>query len=141
MAAIASRHRSLVLLAIAIVAQVLLLAVQIQRAQQGRLIRVWSVTVISPFERAGAWGVRKVRGTWKHYFALRYTAQENDSLRHERDTLKMQVNQLQSRAAEAGRLAALLNFRQEHPSAPLIPARVIGTSAETMVNIPPVTPT
>jgi len=131
MAAIVSRHRSLVLLAIAIVAQVLLLAVQIQRTQQGRLIRVWTVAVISPFERAGAWGVDKVRGTWNHYFALRYTARENESLRRERDNLKMQVNQLQSRAAEADRLAVLLNFRQAHASAPLIPARVIGTSADT----------
>ncbi|MBZ5701759.1 MAG: rod shape-determining protein MreC [Acidobacteriia bacterium] len=133
MATIASRHRSLVLLAIAIVAQVLLLAVQIQRAQQNRhdrLVRVWTVALISPFERAGSWGVGKVRGTWNHYFALRYTARENESLRRERDTLKIQVNELQSRAAEAGRLAALLNFRQEHPSAPLVPARVIGTSAE-----------
>ena len=133
MAAIVSRHRSLVLLAIAVVAQVLLLAVQIQQAQQGRhdrLIRVWTVAVISPFERAGAWGVDKVRGTWNHYFALRSTARENESLRRERDTLKMQVNQLQSRAAEADRLAALLNFRQEHANAALIPARVIGTSAE-----------
>ncbi len=133
MAAIASRHRSLVLLAIAILAQVLLLAVQIQQAQQGRhdrLIRVWTVAVISPFERAGAWGVDKVRSTWNHYFALRYTARENDSLRRERDTLKMQINRLQGRAAEADRLAALLNFRQEHANAPLIPARVIGTSAE-----------
>ena len=131
MAAIASRHRSLVLLAIAIVAQVLLLAVQIQRAQQGRLIRVWTVAMISPFERAGAWGVGKVRGTWNHYFALRYAALENESLRRERDTLKMQVNQLQSRATEADRLAALLNFRQAHANTPLIPARVIGTSADT----------
>ncbi|MBZ5541248.1 MAG: rod shape-determining protein MreC [Acidobacteriia bacterium] len=133
MAAIASRHRSLVLLAIAIVAQVLLLAVQIQQAQQGRhdrLIRVWTVAVISPFERAGAWGVGKVRSTWNHYFALRYAAQENDSLRGERDTLKMQINQLQGRAAEADRLVALLKFRQEHANAPLIAARVIGTSAE-----------
>ena len=130
MVAIPSRHRSLVLLAIVIVAQILLLAVQIQRAQQGRLIRVWTVAVITPFERAGAWSVDKVRGTWNHYFALRYTARENETLRHERDALKIQIQQLQGQAAEAARLDALLNFQHSHASVPMLPARVIGTSAD-----------
>ena len=37
--------------------QVLLLAVQIKRDSQGRLIRVWTVGAVSPFERAGAHGI------------------------------------------------------------------------------------
>jgi rod shape-determining protein MreC len=129
MAGIPSRHRSLVLLAGVILLQVVLLAVQIKRDSQGRLLRVWTVGAVSPFQRAGARGIGDIRGTWNHYFALQNTARENEELRRENDGLKLQVNQLQSRAAEADRLAALLSFRQSQHNVPMLAARVIGTSA------------
>src|SRR5580693_1933368 len=131
MVAIPSRHKSLVLLTGVIVLQVLLLAVQIRRDSQGRLIRVWTVGAVTPFERAGATGVGGIRGAWRHYFALQNTSRENERLRHENDTLKLELNQLQSKAAEADRLATLLTFRQAHQSIAMVAARVIGTSADT----------
>jgi len=131
MVGIPSRHKSLFLLAGVIVLQVLLLAVQIRRDSQGRLIRVWTVGAVTPFERAGATGVGGIRGAWRHYFALQNTSRENERLRHENDTLKLQLNQLQSRAAEADRLGTLLSFRQAHQSISMVAARVIGTSADT----------
>jgi rod shape-determining protein MreC len=131
MAGIPSRHKSLVLLAGVILLQVVLLAVQIKRDSQGRLLRVWTVGAVSPFQRAGAKGIGNIRGTWSHYFALQNTSRENEELRHENDELKMRVNQLQSKAAESDRLAALLNFRQSQRNVPMLAARVIGTSADT----------
>ena len=131
MVAIPSRHKSLVLLTGVIVLQVLLLAVQIKRDSQGRLIRVWTVGAVTPFERAGATGIGGIRGAWHHYFALQNTSRENERLRRENDTLKLQINQLESKAAEADRLAVLLNFRQAHQNVPMLGARVIGTSADT----------
>jgi rod shape-determining protein MreC len=131
MAGVPSRHRSLVLLAGVIILQVVLLAVQIKPDSQGRLLRVWTVGAVSPFERAGAKGIGNIRGTWSHYFALQNTSRENEQLRRENDALKLQVNQLQSKAAEADRLAALLNFRQTQHNVPMLAARVIGTSADT----------
>src|SRR4029077_2683712 len=131
MVAIPSRHRSLVLLAGVIVLQVLLLAVQIKRDSQGRLIRVWTVGAVSPFERVGSSGFGWIRDTWRHYFALQNTTRENEQMRRENDTLKLQLAQLQGKAAEADRLAALLKFRQAHAEAPMIAARVIGVSAGT----------
>jgi rod shape-determining protein MreC len=129
MVAIPSRHKSLVLLAGVVVLQVLLLAVQIKRDSQGRLIRVWTVGAVSPFERAGSSGFGWFRDVWRHYFALQNTTKDNEQLRRENDTLKMQITQLQGKAAEADRLAALLNFRQSHANVPMIAARVIGASA------------
>jgi rod shape-determining protein MreC len=131
MVAIPSRHKSLVLLAGVILLQVLLLAVQIQRDSQGRLIRVWTVGAVSPFERAGSYGFGWFRNIWRHYFALRSTAEENEHLRRENDELKVQIAQLQGKAAEADRLAVLLNFRKSHADVPMIGARVIGASAGT----------
>ena len=129
MAAIPSRHKSLVLLAGVILLQVLLLAVQIKRDSQGRLIRVWTVGAVSPFERVGSYGFGWIRDLWHHYFALQNATKDNEQLRHENDALKLQIAQLQGKAAEADRLAVLLNFRQSHADVPMIGARVIGASA------------
>jgi rod shape-determining protein MreC len=131
MVAIPSRHKSLVLLAGVVIVQVLFLAVQIKRDSQGRLIRSWTVGAISPFERTGAWGFGRVRGIWSHYFALQNTSRENENLRQENNALKLQLEQLRSKAAEADRLALLINFRQLNRSVPMLGARVIGASADT----------
>ena len=134
MVAIPSRHRSLVLLTGVIVLQILALAVQIKatdsQGDQTSLIRSWTVGAVSPFERAGAWCVDKVRGTWRHYFALSATAKENERLQQENRDLKLQIHDLQSKAQEGERLAALLHFRDSHQEVKMVPARVIGNSAD-----------
>ena len=101
MMAMPSRHRSLFLLAGVVLLQILLLAVQIKRDSQGRLIRVWTVSAVSPFERSGAWGVGKIRDTWRHYFALSDTARENEDLRRENGQLKLELMQLQKLSAKS----------------------------------------
>ena len=130
MAALPSRHRSLFLLTGVVLLQVLLLAVQIRRDSQGRLIRVWTVSAVSPVERSGAWGIGKVRDAWRHYFALSDTARTNEELRRENGQLKLEIMQLQSKSAEADRLAALLSFKQKQAKVPMVVARVIGASAD-----------
>ncbi|HEY1925613.1 MAG TPA: rod shape-determining protein MreC [Candidatus Acidoferrum sp.] len=131
MVAIPSRHKSLVLLIGVVVLQVLFLAVQIRRDSQGRLIRVWTVGAVTPFERAGASGVGGIRGVWNHYFALQHTSRDNERLVQENAELKLQLVQLQNKADEADRLAKLLNFRQSHQNVPMLGARVIGASADS----------
>src|SRR5262249_54469551 len=126
MAAIPSRHKSLVLLAGVILLQVLLLAVQIKRDSQGRLIRTWTVGAVSPLERVGSYVFGSFRNTWRNYFALRGTKKDNDDLRRENDALKLRLAQLEGKAAEADRLAALLHFRQSQADVPMGAARVIG---------------
>jgi rod shape-determining protein MreC len=123
-----SRHRPLVLLACVVLAQVLLLAVQIRRERDVRLIRVWAVWVVTPFQRGGVAVIDKISNTWTGYVDLRHTRSENEKLRAEVSELKLRVSQLESGAAEAQRLSALLAFREAHPAAPMLAARVIGTS-------------
>lgn len=126
-----SRHKSLVLLAGVILLQALLLAVQIKRDSQGRLIRTWTVGAVSPFERAGSYVFGSFRDTWRNYFALRGTKKDNDDLRRENDALKLRVAQLEGRAEEADRLGALLHFRQSQADVPMVAARVIGGGPST----------
>src|SRR5262249_8858415 len=135
MAGLPSRHRSLFLLIGVVLLQVLLLAVQIKRDSQGRLIRVWTVSAVSPVERSGAWGVGKTRDTWRHYFALSDAARQNEQLRRENGELKLEIMQLQGKSAEADRLAALLNFKQNQNKVPMVVARVIGSSADPNSNV------
>ena len=130
MAGLPSRHRSLFLLALVVLLQVLMLAVQIKSDSQGRLIRVWTVSAVSPVERSGAWGIGKFRDAWRHYFALSDTARQNEELIRENGRLKLEIMQLQSKSAEADRLASLLNFKQKQAKVPMILARVIGSGAD-----------
>jgi rod shape-determining protein MreC len=131
MVAIPSRHRSLALLAGVIMLQVLMLAVQVKRDSRGRLIRVWTITAVTPFEKGGAWGFGKIRGVWDHYFALQGTTRQNEALRQENDALKLKISQLEGKASEADRLSLLLNFKQNHDKVPMLMALVIGASAGT----------
>jgi rod shape-determining protein MreC len=135
---IPSRHKSLTLLAAVVIAQVLLLAVQIKREQQVRLIRVWAVELISPVQRSGSWIIYNFEHGWGNYVSLRNTRQDNESLRSELDRLKVRNAELEGRALEANRLAAMLNFRQGYAEVPMTAARVIGGSPDSgslVVNI------
>jgi rod shape-determining protein MreC len=138
MIAIPSRHKSLTLLAAVIVTQVLLLAVQIKRERQVRLIRVWAVELVSPLQRIGSWMINGVAHSWGGYVGLRSAQKENDAMRAEMDRLKIRNAELEGRALEADRLAVLLNFHNAHSETPMLAAHVIGASPDTgslMVNI------
>ena len=126
-----SRHRPLALLASVIVAQILLLAFQIKRDHDVRLIRYWSAAVVMPFERGGTWmPFLRVGGIWEGYIALHGAHTENARLRDELNQLQMRNRELENEAGEAHRLSALLNFHDAHPEAQMLAAQVIGASAD-----------
>ncbi|HEX9759316.1 MAG TPA: rod shape-determining protein MreC [Candidatus Acidoferrales bacterium] len=124
----ASRHRPLVLLAVVLAVQVLLLAVQIRREQDVRLIRVWAVGITTLAQKPLVWLADRVGGAWSGYVDLRDTRGENERLRAENDALKLRLQQLEGTAAEAQRLARLVEFREAHPELPSVVARVIAAS-------------
>jgi rod shape-determining protein MreC len=125
-----SRRHPTTVLAGAVLAQVLLLAFQIKREHDVRLIRYWGVELLTPMERAGTWTLRKIGGVWRGYIGLRGTRGENEHLRSEVDQLRLRNLGLESQVAEAQRLRLLLGFRDKHPEAPMLAAQVIGASAD-----------
>jgi rod shape-determining protein MreC len=131
MMALPARHKSLTLLAGVVIAQLLLLAVQIKRAGQMRLIRVWAVELIYPLQSASSWAINGTEHGWSGYVGLRHTRENNDTLRAELDQLKVRNAELEGRALEADRLAALLHFRKAHSEVPMIAARVVGGSPDS----------
>lgn len=126
-----SRQRPSVLLVAVILAQVLLLAFQIKRGQDVRLIRVWSAELLTPPQRAGTFLLSKIDGTWFGYIDLRHARAENRQLADEVGLLRLQNQELRSQAAEAGRLAKLLGFRQANADVPMLAAEVIGANADS----------
>ena len=127
---ILSRHRSLALLAATVLAQVMLLAYQIKREHDVRLIRYWTVEAVTPTGRAGTWGFGKIAGVWRNYFALHGARIENQQLRAQLGEVELRNRELESQAAEAQRLTVLLDFREAHPEAQVLAAQVIDASAD-----------
>jgi rod shape-determining protein MreC len=125
-----SRQRPLTLLAIVIGLQVLLLAFQIKRDHEVRLVRVWAVDILTPLQRSGTWMISSVHGVWGHYIDLRRTSVENDRLHSELGRLELRNRELESRAVEADRLATLLGFHTANPNVQMVAAQVIGANAD-----------
>lgn len=125
-----SRHRPLALLAVLVVGQVLLLAFQIKRNSNVRLIRYWIAEIVTPGEKGASWTFGGIGGFWSGYVALHHTYAENQRLRQQVGQLELRNQELESQAAEAQRLLALLDFRDAHREAPMIAAQVIGGSAD-----------
>jgi rod shape-determining protein MreC len=131
---IPTRRRPLALLAIVVVTQVLLLAFQVRHTDRSQghdipLVRYWAAELIMPIERAGSGLFSGIGGIWTGYVGLRHERSENIRLRDENGQLRLRNRELETEAAEAHRLETLLEFRKEHPEAPMVPAQVVGSSA------------
>lgn len=113
--AFVASHRAFFILVAVLVGQLLLLSFQITRNHNVRLIRVWAVTVMDPFERA----LRSLLGAstqaWKTYRGLWRSQQENQELRLQLASMHSQIQQLSEQAAESQRLRALLDFKSRQP--------------------------
>lgn len=125
-----SRRRPWILLAATLVAQVLLLAFQIKRHSNVRLIRYWAEEVVTPGEKVASLAFSGIGSVWHGYIALRGAQAENVRLHQQIGQLELRNQELQSRAAEEQRLSLLLDFRESHREAPMMAAQVIGGSAD-----------
>jgi rod shape-determining protein MreC len=111
--AFVSRHRSFFVLLGVMVAQLLMLSVQITRNHNVRLIQVWAVGTLDPFERALHWTVQTTSNGWRSYSGLLRAEQQNQELHAELAAARSQVLELSEKAGEADRLRALLDFKNQ----------------------------
>ncbi|MBM3810174.1 MAG: rod shape-determining protein MreC [Acidimicrobiia bacterium] len=121
-----NRYRNLTVLLVALLAQLVLLAYQVRSHGDVRLIRVWAVTGVMPLARVLE-GVRSnTFGFFREYFVLLDVRTENERLKKELGTLKMENQFLKTELATADRAQALAAFQSRSPSRTLA-ARIIGT--------------
>src|ERR1019366_6233351 len=123
-----SRYRNVSILVAILFAQVLGLAVQVRRSSDSestRLIRVWAVGAVTPFEKTIVWAQSSSSNLWRNYFYLRGVRQENRDLKYEIQRLRLEQVRLSQDAAQARRLQAMLGFKEQFISKTLA-AQVIG---------------
>jgi len=124
------RYRNITILAAAISIQTLGLAVQIKRSTENdssRLIRVWAVAAVTPFEKVIVRIQIGATDIWHNYFYLRGVRQENRQLREQIEQLQLEQVRLKQDADQARRLQALLGFKEQF-IAKTTAAQVIGSS-------------
>ncbi len=133
MESVLGRYRNLTILVGVLFLQVLGLAVQVKRNsdEHTRLIRIWAVDAITPFERAL---VRLQNGAdelFRNYLFLRGVRAENRELKQQIEQMRLEQVRLTEDAAQARRLQSLLNFKEQLISK-TVPAQVIGSSGSDL---------
>jgi rod shape-determining protein MreC len=130
MESVLGRYRNLIALAAVLFVQVLGLAVQVKRTtdtEPTRLIRVWAVSAVTPFEKALVWTQTSTRNLWRNYFYLRGVRAENRDLKQEIERMRLEQVRMSQDADQARRLQALLAFKEQFVSQTMA-AQVIGSS-------------
>ena len=134
MESVLGRYRNLTILVGVLFLQVLGLAVQVKRSadpENTRLIRIWAVDTITPFERALVWAQNGSSNLWHNYFFLRGVRAENRQLKQEIEQMRLEQVRLSEDAEQAHRLQQLLAFK-EQVIARTVPAQVIGSSGSDL---------
>jgi rod shape-determining protein MreC len=124
------RYRNVSFLAAAIFLQILGLAVQVKSPNENhpaRLIRVWAVSTITPFEKGLVRVQSGASDLWHNYFYLRGVRQENRELRDQIEQLQIEQVRMKQDADQAHRLQSLLAFKEQF-IAKTLAAQVIGSS-------------
>jgi rod shape-determining protein MreC len=138
MESVLGRYRNLVILVGVLFLQVLGLAMQVKRAgndaENTRLIRIWAVGAITPFERILIWGQNSTGNLWHNYFYLRGVRAENRQLKDQIEQMRLQQVRLSEDAAQARRLQTLLAFKEQFISR-TVAAQVIGSSGSDLSRI------
>lgn len=130
MESVLSRYRNLIVLVGVLFLQLLGLAVQVKRSadtEKTRLIRIWAVDAITPFERGLVWLQNGSGNLWHNYFYLRGVRAENRQLKEQIEQMRLEQVRLSEDAAQAHRLQALLAFKEQFVLK-TVAAQVIGSS-------------
>jgi rod shape-determining protein MreC len=130
MESVFGRYRNLIIFLGVLFLQAMGLALQVRRTvdnEPTRLIRVWTVAAVTPFEKAIVWMQSSTHNVWHNYLYLRGVRAENRELKGEIERLKLEQVRLNEDAVQARRLQALLAFKEQFISQTL-PAQVIGSS-------------
>src|SRR5271163_972749 len=128
------RYRNALVLMLVVLAQVVLLAMQVRRPApglpDGHNVRLWRYLVagvVTPPERLAHNIGLSLRGVWSNYIYLRHLREQNQSLQAEIDRLRLEQASLAEDARAGQRLREMLDFRGRYIDK-TVPAQVIGTA-------------
>jgi rod shape-determining protein MreC len=127
MQAFVARHGPFFVLAAVMVSQFLLLSFQMTRNRNVRLIKVWTVAVLEPFQYSVGGIVDASARALNNLWNLRAAQRENQQLHAELVAAQSRILQLSEQAGEAERLRGLVDFRSHAPFR-TVAAEVIASS-------------
>jgi rod shape-determining protein MreC len=138
MESVLGRYRNLIILVGVLFLQVLGLAMQVKKSgidvEKTRLIRIWAVDAVTPFERMLVWVQTGSGNLWHNYFYLRGVRAENRHLKDQIEQMRLQQVRLADDAAQARRLQTLLAFKEQFISR-TVAAQVIGSSGSDLSRV------
>ena len=137
-----TRFKNVLVLVAILLAQTIGLAVQVRRPVESgapdgsnvTLLRYWTVSAVSPFERFFHGLGYNLRHGWSNYIDLRNTRQQNHDLQEQIARLRLEQAALSEDAIQGHRLQALLDFQQHYVTS-TVAAQVIGTSGNDLSHV------
>ena len=141
MESIFSRYKNALVLMLVLLAQVVLLAMQVRRpapdmpdGHNVRLWRYWVASIVTPPERIAHNIGLGIRGVWTNYIHLRNLREQNQALQDENDRLRLEQASVAQDAREGQQLRELLDFKGRYIDK-TVPAQVIGTSGTDQAHV------
>jgi len=137
-----TRFKNVLVLVAILLAQTIGLAVQVRRPVESgapdgsnvTLLRYWTVSAVTPFERFFHGLGYNLRHGWSNYIDLRNTRQQNHDLQEQIARLRLEQAALSEDAIQGHRLQALLDFQQHYVTS-TVAAQVIGTSGNDLSHV------
>jgi rod shape-determining protein MreC len=127
MEALFSRYRTLTVLLLVVLAQLVGVAYQVRTNRDDRLVRVWAVTAVTSISGIVEAVRHNTIGFLEDYFILLDVRDQNRKLKGDNDKLRMENVYYRNQLATAENGRALTLFQAKTPSR-TIAARVIGNS-------------
>jgi len=121
-----NRYRNITVLLLVLFGQLVLLAYQVRNEQDVPMIRVWTVTAVTPVARVLEGARGGSLGFVRNYILLHNADAENRQLREENGRLKLENTFLKNELSRADRAKALQMFQAQTESK-MLAATVIAT--------------
>ncbi len=138
------RYRNETVLVAILFFQVIALATQVRVPAAGagaaepgggsRLIRVWAVNMVVPFQKLFVYTGSGIRNGFRNYIDLRDVRQRNEELQRQLDHMRLEQARLSQNVEQARRLQQLLQFKEQY-IAKTLAAQVIGTSGTDLSRV------
>lgn len=122
------RYRNIAVLMAALFSQLVLLGYQVRQQDGSSLLRTWTVGILAPFNQGVHGVVDYAADSWREYVWLVGARTENEELRAELDTLRIEKQSLERELGRVARSAALVSYQADVASTTLL-AEVVGGGA------------
>lgn len=138
------RYRNETVLVAILFFQVIALATQVRvadgsgvAAESGggsRLIRVWAVNLVVPFQKLFVYTGSGIRNSFRNYIDLRDVRERNEELQRQLDQMRLEQARLSQDVEQGRRVQDLLSFKEQF-IAKTLAAQVIGTSGTDLSRV------